>query len=326
MLSPAILRESIASSEIENIHTTLIDALQIDLFPAGGERRESEKEVIRYRDAVLHGFAQLERLPLSTRLNQQTHAQFLPRHHGQYRQQQNRIANDATGELVYTPPPVPAIPGLMSNWEKFANTRDESIDPLIRAALAHYQFEAIHPFADGNGRCGRMLMVLQLNATGLLKWPILYISGYIIRHRPEYYRLLRYVTAKQEWKAFIVFLLRGFYEQAIETRSLLFDVMALLNSYKEQMREKHERLYSHELMEALFSFPITTPAHLGRTLGVHYTTASRYLQQLNSGGFLQDRISGRHYLYLNTALLDLLQKKRPVLPVGPLAETVPAAS
>ncbi len=326
MLSPAILRESIASSEIENIHTTLIDALQIDLFPAGGERRESEKEVIRYRDAVLHGFAQLERLPLSTRLNQQTHAQFLPRHHGQYRQQQNRIANDATGELVYTPPPVPAIPGLMSNWEKFANTRDESIDPLIRAALAHYQFEAIHPFADGNGRCGRMLMVLQLNATGLLKWPILYISGYIIRHRPEYYRLLRYVTAKQEWKAFIVFLLRGFYEQAIETRSLLFDVMALLNSYKEQMREKHERLYSHELMEALFSFPITTPAHLGRTLGVHYTTASRYLQQLNSGGFLQDRISGRHHLYLNTALLDLLQKKRPVLPVGPLAETVPAAS
>ena len=326
LLSPAILRESIASSEIENIHTTLIEALQIDLFPSAPERRESEKEVIRYRDAILHGFEQMDGLPLSTRLIQQTHAKLLPHHHGRYRQQQNRIANDATGELVYTPPIAPSIPGLMSNWEKFINATDNKIDPLIRAALAHYQFEAIHPFADGNGRCGRMMMVLQLISAGLLKWPILYISGYIIRHRLAYYRLLRDVTAKKEWEPFITFLLRGFYEQAVETRSLLFDVMELLSSFKERVRKKRPRIYSHELVETLFSFPITTPAHLGRKLDVHYTTSSRYLQELTRAGFLKDRTSGRHHLYLNTALLDLLQKTRPVRPAGALAETISAAS
>jgi len=325
LLSPAILRESIASSEIENIHTTLIDALQIDLFPSVGERRESEKEVVRYRDAILHGFDLMGGLPLSTRLIQQTHAKLLPRQRGEYRQQQNRIANDATGELVYTPPAAPSIPALMSNWEKFINTRDEAVDPLIRTALAHYQFEAIHPFADGNGRCGRMMMVLQLVCAGVLKWPILYISGYIIRHRPEYYQLLRDVTAKKEWEPFIVFLLRGFCEQALETRSLLFDIMALFNSFKERVRTKHSRIYSHELIEALFSFPVTTPAHLGRKLHVHYTTASRYLQQLSGAGFLKDRTSGRHHLYLNSALLDLLQQSRPARPTGPLAETIPDA-
>jgi Fic family protein len=324
LLSPAILRESIASSEIENIHTTLIDALQMDLFPGGLERRESEKEVIQYRDAILHGFQETDGLPLSTRLIQQTHAKLLPHHQGRYREQQNRIGNDATGELVYTPPIAPSIPDLMSNWEKFVNTRGDSIDPLIRAALAHYQFEAIHPFADGNGRCGRMIMVLQLVATGVLKWPILYISGYIIRHRPDYYQLLSNVTAKREWEPFIIFLLRGFYEQAVETRSLLFDVMELLNSFKERVRKKRPRIYSHELVEALFSFPITTPTHLGRKLDVHYTTASQYLHQLTTAGFLKDRTSGRQHLYLNTALLELLQKTRPVRPSGALAETIPA--
>lgn len=324
LLSPAILRESIASSEIENIHTTLIDALQMDLFPGGKDRRESEKEVIRYRDAILHGFELMDGLPLSTRLIQQTHAKLLPQQHGRYRQQQNRIAHDATGQLVYTPPAAPSIPALMSNWEKFVNARDENIDPLIRTALAHYQFEAIHPFADGNGRCGRMMMVLQLVTAGVLKWPILYISGYIIRHRPEYYRLLREVTANKQWKPFIVFLLRGFHEQALETRSLLFDVMSLLNSFKERVHTKHSRIYSSELVEALFSYPVTTPKHLGRKLHVHYTTASRYLQQLTAAGFLKDRTSGRHHLYLNSALLDLLQKSRPIRPSGALAETIPA--
>jgi len=177
LLSPAVLRESVASSNIENINTTMEQALQMQLSPES-ERKAPDKEVLHYRDAILWGFESLKRLPLSTRIILGAHKRLIPQHSNGYRKTQNKITNSVTGEVFYTPPPAQAIRNLMSNWESFVNGGQGSLDPLVRCAVAHYQFEAIHPFGDGNGRVGRILIVLSLVQSKLLSLPILYVSGY----------------------------------------------------------------------------------------------------------------------------------------------------
>lgn len=308
LLSPAILRESIASSEIENIHTTIIDVLQNQLFPEK-EQRETDKEVLRYRDAVLWGYEHLKEYPVSTRLILGIQKRLIPSHHGEYRQLQNRIVNDKTKETIYTPPVARDIPMLMSNWETFINDDSGGIDPLIKASVAHYQFEAIHPFGDGNGRTGRMLMVLYLIRKNILNWPILYISGYINSNRSEYYELLNNITHKQSWDDFIIFMLKGFYSQAKSTGNLLMHIMSLYDSFKAKLKTEHRKIYSADLVDILFSFPIITPLKLGKELGTHYATASRYLIQLSKAGILDERKAGKYHLFINKALIKIIQGK-----------------
>lgn len=312
LLSPAVLRESIASSEIENIHTTIFDALQMQLLPES-ERRQNDKEVLRYRDALLEGFEMLKSAPICTRVIHRIYAGLLPEKKIGYRQQQNRIINDRTGETIYTPPPAQDVPDLISNWEQFLN-RQDAVDPLIKAAIAHYQFEAIHPFSDGNGRCGRILIVLYLVQAGVLRWPNFFISGYLIRHRAEYYRLLKNVTEEGEWDALISFMLTGFQEQAKETRELLLATMGLLHKFKARLREKLPTVYSHELVETLFSTPVTMPARLSRDIDIHYRTAGRYLSQMEAAGLLQSQTHGKYHLFFNIELIELLQKYRSKVP------------
>ncbi len=306
LLSPAILRESVASSEIENIHTTLIDVLENDLFPET-ERRESDKEVLRYRDSILLGFGMLPDVPLCSRMVAAVHETLLPHLHGEYRRVQNTIANTATGDTLYTPPVCTELGGLVSNWERFINSGEGGPDPLIKAAIAHYQFEAMHPFVDGNGRCGRILMVLQLIQDGLLEWPILYISGYINERRADYYSCLRGVTARGDWHAFIRFMLDGFAAQAVATHAMLRSVMELHEKWRHRIQRDHPRIYSYELVQALFAQPITTPVQLGRLLGIHYTTASRYLKQLAAAGLLTEKAHGKYRLFMNAKLLDAIR-------------------
>lgn len=313
LLSPAVLRESIASSEIENIHTTIFDALQMQLLPES-ERRQNDKEVLRYRDALLEGFQMVESTAISSRVIHKIYSRLLPEKRIGYRQQQNRIINDRTGATIYTPPPAQDVPDLISNWERFLNQADDPIDPLIKAAIAHYQFEAIHPFSDGNGRCGRILIVLYLVQADVLRWPNFFISGYLIRHRAEYYRLLKSVTEDGDWNSFIGFMLSAFREQAAETRELLLATMTLLHKFKARLQEKLESVYSHELVEALFSTPVTTPAQLARDLDIHYRTAGRYLSQMEAKGLLQGQMHGKYHLFFNTELIELLQKHRSRVP------------
>lgn len=306
LLSPAIIRESVASSGIENINTTVEKVLEQQLFPEA-EQRPENKEVIRYRDAILWGFENMKELPIGNRLILGIHKQLLgERSHG-YRSTQNKIANSETGEVLYTPPPAPEIGRLIANLESYIHYDDEVIDPLIRCAISHYQFEAIHPFSDGNGRTGRILMVLYLVQAGLIHYPILFISGFINKNRHDYYRLLREVTTKENWCEFIEYLLRGFYLQARETKEQLFKVMDLLNASKEGIKNKCASIYSSDLVEQLFSMPIVTPVRLGSMLNVHYTTATRYLKQLEKEGFLQNQQVGKYQLYLNKPLLRLLE-------------------
>ena len=306
LMSPAILREAVASSNIENINTTLVEALQTQLYPDAGQR-QADKEVLRYREAALWGFDQLKELPISTRLILGVQKKLLPESYG-FRTTQNRIVNSATGETLYTPPPVTEISQLMGNLENYIHLDTPETDPLIKAAITHYQFEAIHPFGDGNGRTGRILMILQLVHEGLLTFPILYISGYINRNRSEYYRLLREISISNDWRPFLLYMLRGFYEQARSTRESLIAVMDLYAHAKENIRQTLPKIYSADLVEVLFSFPIITPTTLAEKLGIHRRTAARHLEGLKENRFLTDEVVGKFHLYINKTLIDLFAK------------------
>jgi Fic family protein len=307
LLSPAVIRESVASSNIENINTTMEQALQAQLFPES-EQKATDKEVLRYRDAVLWGFENLKKIPISTRLILGIQKKLIPDRGNGYRKTQNRIANSATGEVLYTPPPVQDLSRLLGNWENFVNADQDGIDPLVKCAISHYQFEAIHPFSDGNGRTGRILMVLSLIQQKLLSLPILYISGYINANRSEYYRCLRGVSSDAAWYDWILFMLKGFNQQAKATKNILFKVMDMLDKSREHVRTKNKKIYTAELVEALFSNPIITPVTLGKKLDVNYRTASRYLAELAKGKVLRERYVGKYHLYINKPLLDLLKK------------------
>ncbi len=307
LISPAVIKESVASSNIENINTTVADVLQNQLFPEL-EQTQPDKEVLRYRDAIMWGFENLERNAISTRLILGIEEKLIPESHGNYRKSQNQIVNLTSKEVLYTPPAFMDIPSLMSNWEKFVNDHDSQMDPLIKCALAHYQFEAIHPFEDGNGRTGRILMVLQLIQDGVITLPILYISRFINNNRSEYYKHLNAITSKNDWAAFILFMLRGFHEQAKDTKETLFKIMSLYFEFKNDFKKSYKKIYSADLVDILFSYPIITPVKLAKQLDIHYTTASRYLMQMAKGGLLKEQMLGKYHLFINERLLKIMKK------------------
>lgn len=309
LLSPAVLKEALASSEIENIHTTMIEALQNELVEEKFRNRP-DKEVLRYREAVMWGFDQMKSgLPVSNRLILGIKRILIPGNEEGYRTQQNSIVNAATGETVYTPPVANEIQGDISDIEKFLNTEREELDPLIKNALAHYQFEALHPFGDGNGRTGRILMVLYLIQEKLLHYPVLFISGYINRNKKEYYAKLLGVTKSGDWEGYVEFILQGFYEQAKETKEMLFEIERAFHAFKAEAKEKLSSIYTTELIEKVFAYPIINPMKLSRELDVHYVTASTYLKALVEKGFMKDMRAGKYHLFINERLIELLQRR-----------------
>ena len=307
LIAPVVIRESVASSNIENINTTLADVLQWQLFPEA-EQRPPDKEVLRYREAMNWGFENYNKYALSSRLITGIHRHLIPEGNGQYRREQNQIANLNSRESLYTPPIASDIPALIGNWENYVNVEDESLDPLIRTAIAHYQFEAIHPFRDGNGRTGRILMVLQMIQSGLLQFPILYISGYINQNRSEYYRRLLAVTSQGDWGGFIEYMLQGFFIKARETHEDLVKITRLLDEIKNQVRTENQKIFSSELIQSLFVYPVITPTKLASELNKHYTTTSKYLAQLTEMGILHEATVGKYHLFANHKLLKIISK------------------
>ena len=304
LLSPAIIKESVASSNIENINTTVENVFQQSLFPEL-ERSEDDKEVLRYRDAILNGISQMKELPISRRLIEIVHKSLLKGKNPGVRKNQNQIANLSTGKIIYTPPDPREVSNLLTNLEEFIHA-DDRIDSLIKCAIVHYQFEAIHPFLDGNGRTGRILMVLYLVSQGLLNYPILYISGYINKHKDKYYDGLLNVTRHGDWNAYILFMLEAFRSQAKETKEVLFKIMELFLIYKDDIQQKLPRIYRADLVEHMFAMPILSPVALGDRLKVHYSTASRYLEKLQGAGFLQDIKYGKYHLFINMKLMAII--------------------
>lgn len=306
LLTIPMLQESVASSEIEGIYTTVETALEEQLKSVD-EQDPAGKEALRYREAIQAGFKSLVSYSLSNRTILAIHKKLMPSGGGQFKQQQNQIAKGRSKEVIYTPPAPNEVPHLMTNWEKYVHSEDKDVDPLIRVAVGHYQFEAIHPFADGNGRTGRILMVLQIVKDQLLDAPILYLSGYLNKHRDTYYRLLSAVTNDGRWMDFIKFTLEAISEQADVTRDVILKMMATREDVKKKLQTDFATIYSSELLEHLFSFPVTYPTHLAEKLGVTYQTASKYLSLLEEGKVLSKRKSGRHVLYYNKALLACLK-------------------
>ena len=308
LMNIPVLQEAVSSSAIEGIHTTVETLLEAQV-KTENERDPASKEALRYREALGAGFKSLQKYnSLSTRTIVDIHRQLMPGG-GSFKTQENKIARGE--QILYTPPSPPQINGLMSNWEKYVNShegaREGPIDPLIKTAISHYQFEAIHPLRDGNGRTGRILMVLQLVLYKLLDWPVLYISGCLIRNRSRYYSSLLETTKSEAWIKFIKFMTEAFYAQAQAAKQVILDIIKERSEMKRALKSKYSSLYSQGLLDHIFAHPVTYPKFMGEKLDISYQTASKYLSLLESEGLLEKKRSGTYTLYYNRKLLSCLK-------------------
>lgn len=220
------------------------------------------------------------------------------------------LKNTQTGEVIYTPPQDhDTIVRLMSNLEKYINDNQLSdIDPLVKMAIIHFQFESIHPFYDGNGRTGRIINILYLISQGLLDTPILYLSRFVIQNKQAYYTNLQNVRDKQDWQTWILFMLDGIEKTANETIILIEKIKKLMQSYKQQMRTNYH-FYSQELLNNLFKLPYTKIEFVEKDINVQRLTASKYLNQLAKDGLLVKIKKGTSNFYVNQPLYDLFLHK-----------------
>lgn len=308
LIDTLALQEAKASSEIENIVTTQDELFQLGLFPDGLESGAA-KEVARYRDALKLGLTQL--LDTGGLIRNATLIdmyRFLKARSDGFRSTPGTtLMNDRTGEVIYVPPQDRnEIITAMSSLEAFIND-DEicRLDPLIKMALIHHQFESIHPFADGNGRIGRILNVLYLTRTGLLDIPILYLSRHINRRKAEYYRLLQSVREEDDWEAWVLYMLEAVEKTSRTTLALVEGIREQMADMKQRMRTQLPKLYSQDLLNNLFRHPYTRIQFVRDDLRVTRQTAADYLEQLVEKGFLEKHKSGRSNYYINTALVAL---------------------
>ncbi len=309
LMNPIFLKEAVESSGIEYINTTLLEVLQRQVAP-NVEEKSSSQLVVNYLFATMWGIEHVRQFGMTSRLIQGLQHHLLPTGAEGYRRLPV-VIGDGRGRVHYTPPMSQTIPQLISDWEKLVNN-NSAIDSLVLAAAAHYQFEAIHPFEDGNGRTGRMLMTLQLVDAGLIDLPVVHISQYINVNKSKYYRLLRAVTSDGQLEEFIRYMLKGFAKQAQHSFVLLQRIQRLQRKYKHEIREEHPNIYSHELLEAIFARAVQTPVQLAKDIGVHYITASKYLKLLEDAGYLRMVKRGRHTYYINFRLLELIEQKAPM--------------
>jgi Fic family protein len=313
------LLESQASSEIENIVTTTDDLFRLaQLNDLGGD--PAAKEALRYRQALNEGFRALEHRPLSTETAIQVCSRIKNIEMQVRRIPGTTLRNFADGEIVYTPPVGETLlQEKLSNWERFLHESPE-LDPLIRMAVAHYQFEAIHPFTDGNGRTGRILNLLMLVSDGLLREPVLYLSRYILANRAEYYRLLQRVTAERDWETWIIFVLTAVASTAQWTTQKIHAISALQREAIRFVQDETPRHYSRELVDALFVQPYCRIETLVRDgIGTRQTSAL-HLKRLVGIGMLREIRIGREKLFLHQRFLDLLLRDSNEVP--PYAPTV----
>jgi Fic family protein len=309
LVNSLILQEAKASSEIENIVTTN-DALFKAYTAKTSQVDPATKEVLRYREALWEGYNTLKQRPvLSTNLFVNIVQTIRENQSGIRHIPGTTIANAVTGEILYTPPEGEAIiRDKLKNLEAFIHAVDE-MDPLIKLALVHYQFEAIHPFSDGNGRTGRILNILFLILHGLLDLPVLYLSKFIIERKNDYYRLLRQVTEQGLWEPWILFMLKAVEETAVFTRERILAIRALMIETMERARkELPVRVYSNELIELLFRQPYTKGQFLVDAGIAKRQTAAEYLRELERIGVLKAHKIGKETLYLNVKLYGLLSR------------------
>jgi Fic family protein len=298
--------EARASSEIENIVTTA-DRLFRHLAADSGAD-PATREALRYRRALLEGVKALKSRPLTTRTAESICTQIKGVQMSVRKVPGTALANDATGEVIYTPPEGEArIRDLLANWERFLHD-DSALDPLVRMAAAHYQFEAIHPFTDGNGRTGRVLNSLFLVEQGLLPLPILYLSRYIIANKSDYYRLLLAVTRDGAWEPWLLYMLRAVEDTASWTTKKIGAIRRLASDTADDVRKRLPKIYRRELVDLIFEQPYCRISNLVGAKIAGRQAASRYLKALVTIGVLRERAFGREKLFVNPKLMSLLTR------------------
>ncbi|WP_054032025.1 Fic family protein [Desulfatitalea tepidiphila] len=306
LVNSIVLQEARLSSEIENIVTT-----SDELYKAADEDPskvdQPTKEVLHYREALWHGFENLKTRPLSTNLFIELVGIIKQIDLGIRKVPGTKIA-DSRGQIVYTPPEGEALlRELLANLERFMNAED-GIDPLVKLAVFHYQFEAIHPFTDGNGRTGRIINILYLVEQELLKIPVLYLSHYIIRNKADYYAGLRRVTEQNAWEEWILYMLEAIAATARQTRDKIFRIRDLVNAAQETARTKAPKIYSKDLIELIFEQPYCKIRFLEQRALAKRQTASVYLKTLEEIGLLQSLKVGREVYFMNMPLLAILKE------------------
>jgi len=299
------LLEAQLSSEIENIVTTTDKLFQF----ASGDITNADpatKEALNYRQALYQGYRAIKKKPVCTSTAIDVCATILNMDTGVRKIPGTAIVNQSTRRVVYTPPAgKDIIIEKLNNWEKFLN-QDRSIDPLIKMAVSHYQFEAIHPFSDGNGRTGRILNVLYLIQEGLLDIPVLYLSHYIIEHKSGYYSLIRQVTEKNKWEDWILYILNGVEKTSIGTTKKIKAINKLLDHTCEYVRKCNQRIYSRELIDTVFKKPYCRISDLVDEDIAQRQTAAGYLKTLVKIGVLEEQKIGRDNFYIHPKFLKLL--------------------
>lgn len=302
------LLEAQASSEIENIVTT---SDRLFRFAESGNLPQdpATKEALRYRAALYHGYKRLTQRPLNTNLALEVCSIIKDVELNVRSTPGTQLINDRTGDIIYSPPQGESLlREKLANWENFLHASDD-IDPLIRMAVGHYQFEAIHPFTDGNGRTGRVLNLLFLVERDLLNQPTLYLSGYINRTKADYYRLLLEVTSKENWENWILYMLEAIRETSRWTNQKVRATQALLEHTTQHVQQQANNIYTRELVEQLFIQPYCRIANLVDSGVAKRQTASVYLKQLCDIGVLEEYKLGREKLFLHTKFLTLLTEE-----------------
>jgi Fic family protein len=287
----------------------------------------SAKEVSKYADALIYGFELVRKNKILTENFILKIQKILEQNDAGYRRLPGTsLINERTGKTIYTPPQdYDTIVRLMKNLIKYLNDdKVHDIDPLIKMAIIHFQFETIHPFYDGNGRTGRIINILYLVLNELLNIPILYLSRYIIQYKGDYYRHLQNVRETGEWEDWILYILDGIEQTSRETIDLIVNIRNLMQQYKKDIRSKMPKVYSQDLLNNLFRHPYTKIDFVMRDLEVSWLTARRYLELLVSNGFLSKEKIGRSNFYINKPLFALfigepikVQETEPIKTVNP---------
>jgi Fic family protein len=309
LLNTLAIQEAKDSSAVENIITTHDELYKSDLEFENFS--PAIKEVQNYVSAMKQGFSLVENQGLVTNQTILKIQETLEGNNAGFRKiPGTALKNTQTGETIYLPPQDPAeILDLMSNLERFINEPELSdLDPLVKMALIHFQFESIHPFYDGNGRTGRIINLLYLLLSGLQKLPILYLSSHIIRNKPDYYRLLQGVRENGDWESWLIYMIDGVEKIARETIQLIEDLKVLMAEMKMLLRDNY-KFYSQELLNNLFTHPYTKIEFIVRDLGVSRITAANYLNKLADDGVLRKEKLGTGNYYVNERLYALLSSR-----------------
>lgn len=304
------LLEAKDSSEIENIVTTTDQLFQYAQSPAQGQDNAdpATKEALRYRTALHRGYQSLKDRPLCTATAVDVCRTLKGVDMDIRRTPGTQLINDRTGEVIYTPPEGEArLRDMLANWERFLHNQTE-LDPLIRMAVGHYQFEAIHPFTDGNGRTGRVINILYLIQEELLNLPILYLSRHVIAHKADYYGLLLGVTRDQAWEPWLQFMLQAVAETSKWTTGKIAAIRKLAEHTTEHVRWRLPKIYTRELVDVIFEQPYCRIGNLVDKGIAQRQAASRYLHDLADLGVLREIPFGKEKLFIHPKLMQLLSR------------------